>query len=503
MRKLLQVGLVYVLASQFLIAQTPVQLSREEAREDIETLRTALEYVHPRLYQYNSKDFFDSRFDSIYNSLNSGISGLDLLSMVSKINASVNCGHLYTIPQGDLENEVLNKKVLPFYFKVIGNELFILKNCSAKEHIPEGSKIISINNIPTSRILKDIMEGIATDGYIETRKRRLAERYLFYKFHGFDLYYHLNIDRSSSFEIEYLPIERDRKKSTRVQGISIEDRKKILKSRYGLDERSWFNEPSPKFELFEDENYGVLTISRSFYNEKIDPDYDSLLAKSFLTLKQKGIANLIIDLRDNEGGSEHQQMELISYLFDKPYKLYQNIYLSNLDFRPLKHVIIERDSADFLFNNDDEYMRKFGNNLWINNYEYSDNLRLQPPKEHVFEGQLYVLMNGISFSSAAATIADIKKTTSAIFIGEESGGTFEGPTGGNSIVIELPNSKIMVRISPNIQVGYMYQKHPIGRGVHPDYHIEYSIEDALKGKDLEMEMAVKLIKEKSPSFSKQ
>ncbi|MEM7379803.1 MAG: S41 family peptidase [Bacteroidota bacterium] len=498
MRKLLQVGLLCLLASQFLNAQSPMRLNQEQAREDIETLRTALEYVHPRLYQYNSKEFFDRRFDSTLTSLNAEVSGLDLLSMVSKINASVNCGHLYTIPQGDLEKEVLNKKVLPFYFKLIGDELFVLNNCSTIKNIPDGSKIISINGLPTSKILNEMMGGIATDGHIETRKRRLAERYFFYRFHGFDLYYHLHVDRGSSFEIEYLPFECDANKSTKVEGISFEDRKKILKERYGLEEGTWFKEPSPEFELFEKENYAVLTISRSFYNEKIDPDYDSLLASSFLTLKHKKIANLIIDLRDNEGGSEHHEMELISYLSDKPYKLYQNIYLSNLDFRPLKEVIIERDSADFLFNNDDEYMRKFGNNLWINNYEYSDNLRLQPPKEHVFKGQLYVLMNGISFSSAAATIADIKKTTNAIFIGEESGGTFEGPTGGNSIVIELPNSKIMVRISPNIQVGYMYQKHPIGRGVLPDYPIKYSIEDVLNEKDLEMEKALKLIKEKKP-----
>lgn len=343
-----------------------------------------------------------------------------------------------------------------------------------------------------------MMKGIATDGFIETRKKRLAERYFFFEFHGFDLYYHLHVDRSSSFNLEYLPFGSDTSKSSNVQGISIENRKKILRDRFGVEEGTWFKEPSPTFELSEDENYRVLTISRSFNNETVDPDYDSLLAKSFEILKQKRIPNLIIDLRDNEGGSEHHEMELISYLYDKPYKLYQNIYLSNLDFRPLEDVILERDSSDLLFNNDDGYMRKFGNNLWVNNYEYSDNLRLQPSKEDVFKGQLYVLMNGISFSSTAAMIADIKKTTNAIFIGEESGGTFEGPTGGDSIVIELPNSKIMVRISPNIQVGYMYQKHPIGRGVFPDYHIKYKIDDVLSGKDLEMETAIGLIKRKKP-----
>ena len=40
---------------------------------------------------------------------------------------------------------------------------------------------------------------------------------------------------------------------------------------------------------------------------------------------------------------------------------------------------------------------------------------------------------------------------------------------------------------------YKYKKHPIGRGVIPDYKIDYTIEDLLKEKDLEMEKALELI----------
>ncbi len=42
----------------------------------------------------------------------------------------------------------------------------------------------------------------------------------------------------------------------------------------------------------------------------------------------------------------------------------------------------------------------------------------------------------------------------------------------------------------------MYQKHPIGRGVLPDYSIMYTIEDLLNNKDLEIEQAKALIAEK-------
>lgn len=479
-----------------LIGQAPLVLSSQQAQEDFHWLRYALEYVHPRLYKFDNQKVFDARFDSLQQQLNTDISGLDFLAMVSRLNASVNCGHLYTIPQAELRTEVMEKKVLPFYIKVVNEEFYLFHNCSRQSIIPNGAKLLAINGRRSAEIMAKMKRGIATDGFIETRKVRLMERYFSPVSSGFDLYYHLHVDRSTQFQVQFEEHKTGVPRTVEVEGITMKKRKALLLQKHGLDERDWFTTPSPQFERFEEEDLAVLKLPRSFYNKKIDPHFDSLLQQAFAQLKAHNIQNLILDLRNNEGGSEHHQMELMSYLYNQPFKLYQNIYLSHLDFRPLRPVTIERDSADFLFNNDDEYMRKLSHKLWINNYEYSRNLRLNPPKENVFQGQLYVLINGITFSSAGDLAADLRKTTDAIFIGEESGGLFEGPTGGNSIVIQLPNSKIMVRISPNIQIGSQYQKHSIGRGVLPDYPVEYYVDDLLSIRDLEMEKALRLIKNK-------
>jgi hypothetical protein len=470
----------------------PLTLTKEQAIEDFKWLRFALEYVHPRLYKYDDKKTVDARFDSLSRLINREISGLDFLALVSKTNAAVRCGHLYTIPQGQIAKEVLQKKVLPFHIKVLDNKIYVRNDCS-NPSIRNGSQILTINGKSDKEIFSAIMRGIASDGFIQTRKQRLMERYFFYPFHGFDLYYHLHADRSDLFKIEYIEYGTNKRKSVTVKGVSIDERQKILLKEYAIDEQAWFKTPSPRYEIDKQNDFALLTVSRSFYNKSIDPNFDSLLNSAFSQIKNEKISNLILDLRNNEGGDERQQMELISYLYNKPFKLYQNIYLSHLDFRPLRQVIIERDTSDLVFKNDDEYMRRINDNLWINNYDYSDNLLLKLPKDNVFTGKLYVLMNGICFSSGADLVSDLKKVTSADFIGEETGGTFEGPTGGDNIVIQLPNSKIMVRISPNIQLGFMYQKHPIGRGVLPTHPVKYTIKDIVEGKDLEMELTKALI----------
>ena len=90
------------------------KLSKDHAIEDFNWLRFSLEYCHPRLYKYDDKKTVDARFDSLKNLVGNQITGLDFLSIVSKMNAAVHCGHLYTIPQQELEKQVIEKKVLPF-----------------------------------------------------------------------------------------------------------------------------------------------------------------------------------------------------------------------------------------------------------------------------------------------------------------------------------------------------------------------------------------------------
>lgn len=470
----------------------PFKLTRSQAIEDLSALKFALEYTHPRLYKYDDKVTVDKRFDSLKTLIGSEISTLNFLALVSVANASVHCGHLYTIPQDKLADAILNKMVLPFHVKVLDNKLFILNDCS-KSSIPDGSEIIRINSKSAREILTAIFPGIAADGYIQTRKLRLIERKFNNTFHGFDLYYYVHVDRSETFMVEYVDYRTKRKTIASIKGITLDERRTLEQEKNKVDEMAWFKQPSPRLEIDKSNNLAVLSLSRSFYNEAVDPNFDSLIKSAFQEIRKNDIKHLILDLRDNEGGNEHQQMEIMSYLYDHPFKLYQNIYLSHLDFRPLKHLIIERDTSKLLFNNDDEYMRKINDNLWINNYEYSENLTLRPPADNVFKGQLYVLINGLTFSSAGDLAADIQRTTDAIFIGEESGGANDGPTGGDNIVIQLPNSKIAVRISPNIQTGYMYQKRPIGRGVLPTHEITYTIKDVVEKKDLELNLAKTLI----------
>ena len=70
-------------------------------------------------------------------------------------------------------------------------------------------------------------------------------------------------------------------------------------------------------------------MSRDFFNalsiNKAKQDFKEFIAKTFSSLKQNNIQHLIIDLRDNSGGSDPYAALFTSYFFDQPFRYWNRI----------------------------------------------------------------------------------------------------------------------------------------------------------------------------------
>ena len=121
-------------------------------------------------------------------------------------------------------------------------------------------------------------------------------------------------------------------------------------------------------------------------------------------------------------------------------------------------------------------------------------LRVQQPAEGRFKGEVYVLTDGWTFSTAAdvATVAHHNRL--ATFVGEETGGGYDGNTSGVSRGVTLGHSGLAVNVPcwmyTTKNVGHSF----FGRGVVPDHPVRPSIEDALAGRDAVFELALALIR---------
>ena len=106
------------------------------------------------------------------------------------------------------------------------------------------------------------------------------------------------------------------------------------------------------------------------------------------------------------------------------------------------------------------------------------------------------MINGLSFSTTADFCAIAKSNNRGIFIGEETGGGYYGNTSGGRVNVKLPNSNIDIIIPQFKYVNDVKKAKYQDRGIIPDYTILTAIDDVLQQKDVQLNYALKLAKEK-------
>jgi len=104
------------------------------------------------------------------------------------------------------------------------------------------------------------------------------------------------------------------------------------------------------------------------------------------------------------------------------------------------------------------------------------------------------LTSGRTFSGGAEFASLIKMTDRGIFIGDETGGTYEGNVSGYSEYVELTNSKIKVKI-PIVHFQMDVSPEINGRGIIPDYQVPQSWRDYLNGKNTKRNFVIAMISE--------
>ena len=106
------------------------------------------------------------------------------------------------------------------------------------------------------------------------------------------------------------------------------------------------------------------------------------------------------------------------------------------------------------------------------------------------------MINGLSFSTTADFCAIAKSNNRGIFIGEETGGGYYGNTSGGAVNVKLPGSNIDINIPQFKYVNDVKKAKYKDRGIIPDYTIVPTIDDVLQQKDVQLNYALKLTKEK-------
>ena len=123
---------------------------------------------------------------------------------------------------------------------------------------------------------------------------------------------------------------------------------------------------------------------------------------------------------------------------------------------------------------------------------FGRNIRLSQNETNHFNGQVYVLTNGLTFSASSLFCNAVKGQQNITLVGEETGGGWYGNSGIIIPDIILPNTKLRVRLPffRIVQYNHIAQK---GTGVMPDIFIGPVLKDVVNGIDTKMERVKKMI----------
>jgi C-terminal processing protease CtpA/Prc len=342
--------------------------------------------------------------------------------------------------------------VLPIEVHLDGERIHVLRTLAADVPLRPGDEIRAIDGRSTAEIRKRAFALLPGDGFIETGKERELEA-------GFAELYALLLDESPDGRFDVQTSGAAGPKV--VRGISIAEyrgRRRPTEHRAVIESRR-----------FEPDDVALLSV-REFGDEPGQPRFAAELETFFRGLREKPAGHLVLDLRGNGGGRDQYGALLVSYLVSDPFGYFERI-----------EVTAEYDGEGGVVERD-------GRRLVT---EHSG-LRVQQPAEQAFLGKLYVLIDGFTFSTAADVATVLHHLRRGVFLGEETGGGYDGNTSGASESVILPASGVRV----NVPLWMYTTANPgharRGRGVPADHDLCPSIEDAIAGRDVVLERALEL-----------
>lgn len=465
--------------------------SAESLKADFVLLKKILEANHPSLYWHTSKDSLDAYFDSAINSITDSLTEVEFRNKVAAVVSQIKCGHTTVRFSADYLKQQPKYRYpqFPLYFKVWNDSLIVLANANSKDSVlKRGTIVNSINGINNSTLLNKMFAVINTDGDSKNFKNQILSN-------NFALWYQTVIGLDSLYNIEYIDSNYQKAITTITNYKLLKDtstKKDTPKVVYELTRKQ-----RKKAALFAKRSLQIDTSINTAYIRLTTFSSGGLrkfFRKSFKKIKVEKVENLVIDLRENGGGNVGLSTKLTKYLAKQPFKNGDSVYAITRTFpyrKYIKNWWMYWFPMNFFTKKDADgkiHFRRFEKHYY------------QPHTKNRFDGNVYLIQGGITFSASTMFIGALKGQDNVTIVGEETGGGYYGNSAMHLPTIVLPNSKLRV-VLPMYRL-VMDKNRPKGRGIMPDIEIPPSSNAIRKGYDIKLATLRKIIIDRKMSSNK-
>jgi len=471
-----------------------------ELQKDYRVFRNLLEAWHPSLYWYTSKDSMSAYFDEGYAAIRDSMTEPQFRTILSYVIAKVDCGHT-SVRASKAYAHYLDSARLPQFplvLKFWSDTMVVAANLNRRDTIlKRGTQVMSINGRTTQQLTDTLFNYIVTDGRSQTGKYQ----YLSTGLH-FSSWYKDVFGYSDSFDIAYrdpsglvsnirVPIYNPRTDTMRrslgrvlLPGTAQREKGPAQKtrppSRRERKKRELLLTRSLQLDSASQTAFLTLNTFEHGYHLR------GFFRHSFREIKEKKIKNLVVDVRSNGGGDASLSTLLTRYLIDRKFKVADSLYTVR------RHSPYDRYiNSGFLY----EMLtlvasRKHRDGKY--HFGYFERHYFKPKKNLRFDGSVYILTGGNSFSATCLFAGALKGQSNVKIVGEETGGGYYGNTAWMIPDVTLPNTKVRFRL-PRFRLVVDRQRTKDGRGVLPDVPALPTVEAIGKGQDFKTAKVKELI----------
>ncbi len=465
--------------------------SQKDLQKDYTVLRNILEKKHPSLYWYTSKDSMDMYFDMYYSAIKDSMTEREFgWKIIAPLTDKIHCGHTSFGMSKAYNKWSANKRFssFPLFVKVWNDTMAVTTNLNRRDSIlKRGTLITSINGLNNKELTQTLFNYMTEDGYANNvNYLRLSANFPYYhrNVFGISKQYAVTYIDSAGVEqkINIPAFEVSRDSTRRIRPVA--PPKKETREQRLQNNRSMAVDTT--------NNTAIITL-----NTFSSGGLRKFFRQSFRYISKAGVNNVVLDIRSNGGGRINLSTLLIKYVSRVPFKVADTSYAVAGSLAPysryIKNGFINNLGLMFLSRKRADGLHHFGH--W-------ERKLYKPKKNNHFSGDLYVLINGSTFSASTLFCNAVKGQPGILLLGEDAGGGWHGNNGILIPDMTLPHTHLRVRL-PLFRLVQYHHVPKDGRGVPPDIYIGTNYEALVKGFDKKMQVVLEMIKEKNAAANKQ
>lgn len=453
--------------------------SPAELKKDLSVFRNVLEEIHPSLYWFTPKDSIDRYFELTDERMKDSMTERQFRNHLNYMTNKFRCGHTSTYYSRKYNNYLRKAKlpVFPFSMKVWKDTAVVTATLlKDTKGIYRGTQIVSVNGLPMNVILDSILQHTNLDGYAKTGQ------YQFLSNRGnFGSMYNNLFGLTDTLSFGYIDQFGITKTVSLPAFVPKED---TIKRRDSLLRERPIRYLDPEKNLQIDTTLSSAYMSLNSFSR--GEGLTRFFRKSFRMMRKQNLKHLVVDLRSNGGGDAGLSTLLTRYVIDKPFRVADSLYSIKRSSRNRKYI--QHQWAYWLFTTIVTHKKRDGK-YHLGLYERHI---FKPKKKYHFDGNVYVLTGGNTFSAATLFAQKLKGQKNVTIVGEETGGGAYGNTAWMIPEVKLPNTGLRFRL-PKFRLVMEPALVEGGRGVMPDIFAAPTVEDVKNGVDVKLKKVRELI----------